>query len=75
MNTNVEEAAQMIEELGIVKAPVAKKAIPNCNIVCISGSDAQAILPGYLQTLLDLNPASIGGSLPGDDFYWSNEAE
>ena len=75
VNTNVEEAAQKIEELGIVKAPVAKKAIPNCNIVCISGPDAQAILPGYLQTLLDLNPASIGGSLPGDDFYWSNEAE
>ena len=75
VNTHVEEAAQLVETLGIVKAPIAKQAIPECNIVCITGSEAQAILPGYLQTLLDLNPASIGGSLPGDDFYWSNEAK
>lgn len=75
VNSDPAEAAQLIEALGIVKAPIAQKAIPNCNIVCITGADAQAILPGYLQTLLDLNPASIGGSLPGDDFYWSNAAE
>ncbi len=75
VNANPAEAAQLIEGLGIVKAPIAQKAIPNCNIVCIAGEDAKAILPGYLQTLLEIKPASIGGALPGDDFYWSNEAE
>lgn len=75
VNENVAEAAVKVEELGIVKAPIAQKAIPQCNIVCVTGEEAQAILPGYLQTLLDLNAASIGGALPGDDFYWSDEAE
>ncbi|MBQ9195958.1 MAG: ABC transporter substrate-binding protein [Clostridia bacterium] len=75
VNGNVEEAAKLVEELGIVKAAVAQKAIPQCNIVCITGDEAREILPGYLETLLALNPASIGGSLPGDDFYWHHEAE
>jgi len=26
-------------------------------------------LEGYLQTLYDANPESIGGAMPGDDFY------
>jgi len=75
VNSDAEAAAQIIDALGIVKAPIAQKALPQCNIVCITGEEARAILPGYLQTLLDLNPAAIGGSLPGDDFYWRHEAE
>ena len=30
----------------------------------------KAILPGYLQVLYDLKPESVGGAMPGDDFYW-----
>jgi len=25
---------------------------------------------GYFQVLFDQNPASVGGTLPGDDFYY-----
>ena len=70
VNANLAEAAAMVEELGIVKAPVAEKAIPFCNIVCIPGEEMKTMLSGYLQVLFDLNPASVGGQLPGDDFYW-----
>ena len=72
-NENVAEAAALLEKYIGVKAPIAQKALPACNIVCIAGEDAAAILPGYLQTLYDLNPAAVGGALPGADFYWVNE--
>ena len=62
-NENVAEAAQLVEKYIGVKAPIAQKVLPACNIVCIAGEDAAAILPGYLQTLYDLNPAAVGGAL------------
>ena len=55
---------------GIVKAAVAEKAIPDCNIVCITGDNMKTMASGYLQVLYDQNPESVGGKLPGDDFYW-----
>ena len=71
VNAQPAEAALLIDALGIVKAPVAQKAIPACNIVCISGEEMQAIVPGYLATLLDQNPASVRGKLPDEGFYWT----
>ncbi len=62
--------AELVVEYGIIeKQPIAEKAIPECNIVCISGNDAKTALSGYLQTLFDAEPKSVGGKLPGDDFY------
>ena len=70
--TNLEQTADRVVELGIVaKAPIAAKAIPFCNIVCITGADLKPTLEGYLKTLFDANPKSIGGSMPGDDFYYA----
>ncbi len=69
-NDHVSETAQLVEQYDIVKAAVAEKAIPYCNIVCISGSDMVPALKGYLQVLFDQNPASVGGAMPGDDFYY-----
>lgn len=73
-NENVEAAADMIVELGIVaKAPIAQKAIPYCNITYVDGAEMQEALSGYLQALYDLEPASIGGAMPGEDFYYIAE--
>lgn len=55
----------------IAKEPIAKKAIPNCNIVCISGEDMKKALSGYLESLYSFNPDLIGGSVPEDDFYYA----
>lgn len=63
-------AALSVQEEIIPKEPVAMKAIPNCNITCITGEEMKEALSGYLQVLNDLNPESIGGKLPGDDFYY-----
>lgn len=73
VNANVEEAAKLVEEVGIVKAPVAAKAIPYCNIVYIDGADMLGAVKGYLEVLRGLNPKAIGGELPSDDFYYMSK--
>ena len=70
VNENVTEAAQLVEQYDIVEADVAEKAIPACNIVCITGQEMMTSVQGYLQVLFDQNPQAVGGSLPGDDFYY-----
>ena len=71
VNANNADAAQLIAEYGIIEAaPVAEKALPYCNIVCITGSEMKDKLSGYLQVLADAEPSSVGGTLPGDDFYY-----
>lgn len=70
VNCEPAEAAQLIEAAGIIAAAVAEQAIPYCNIVCETGGAMQADLAGYLQTLFDADPASVGGALPGDAFYY-----
>ena len=77
VNANTAEAAELIGGYDIVDAAVAEKALPYCNIVCITGSEMKEMLSGYLQVLFDAAPASVGqdaetgeGGLPGDDFYY-----
>lgn len=70
VNANVAEAAQLVGQYDIVEASVAEKAIPYCNIVCITGEEMKTSVEGYFQVLFDQNPASVGGTLPGDDFYY-----
>jgi NitT/TauT family transport system substrate-binding protein len=72
VNENVEEAAQLVEEKDIFKAEVAKKAIPYCNIVFLTGDDMKKSVESYLDTLNSANPSSIGGKMPDDDFYFTN---
>ncbi len=70
INENPKEGAELVEQAGIVeKAAIAEKAIPYCNITCITGEEMKDALLGYLQVLYDLNPDSVGGTLPEEDFY------
>ena len=72
-SSDIEGTAALVAEYGIIEKPeIAKKALPECNIVCITGDDAKAALEGYLQVLFDQDPKSVGGNLPGDDFYSFN---
>ncbi len=69
--TDVDATAALVVEQGIIaKEPLAKMAIPNCNIVCLKGADIQNTLKGYLEVLFEQDPKSVGGSLPGDEFYY-----
>ena len=69
-NENAADAAAIIGEYGIVDAPIAERALPHCNIVCITGAELTEKLRGYLQVLYNADPAAIGGAIPDDDFYF-----
>ncbi len=68
---NVDQAAELVERFGIVpSAAIAKLAIPQCNLVYIDGEDMRSQIQGYYQVLYAADPASIGGGIPDDGFYY-----
>lgn len=71
VNKNIEEAAALIESYDIVKAVIAEKAIPYCNITCITGKEMKEKLSEYLNSLLEQNPEAVGGQLPDEAFYYT----
>ena len=74
VNADPDAASQMVEAQGILpKAAVAKRAIPNCHIVFVSGAEMKEQIVGLFQILFDANAKSVGGALPGEDFYYAAE--
>jgi NitT/TauT family transport system substrate-binding protein len=69
VNSDTDGAAKLIGSYGIVPEAVAKKALPYCNIVCITGTEMKTKLSGYLAELYAQNPKAVGGKLPEDAFY------
>lgn len=67
----IEQAAQYAEQFGILKAAMAVKAIPECNIVFKEGAEMKQITEGFLQVMYEADPASVGGALPDDAFYYN----
>ena len=65
------EAGELIEQTGVfTNGKVAAKAIPNCNIVFLSGEDMKKSMSQFLDIMSTISPASIGGAVPGEDFYF-----
>ena len=70
---DVEGTASLCESYGIIpKAAIAAKAIPQCGLTFVSGSEMEQQLGGYLQVMYDANPKSVGGAMPGSDFYYGS---
>ncbi len=69
-NSNIEQTAKIVGEKDIMPEEVAKQAIPNCNIVFLSGEEMKQSVSGFYQVLMDFQPKSIGGKLPDDAFYY-----
>ncbi len=71
INANLPQAGILAAKFGIVPdAALAQKAIPNCNITFIAGSDMKRIAAQNFAVLFEANPSSVGGALPKDDFYY-----
>jgi len=65
------DVAGVIEGSGVfAKGAVAAKALPNCNLCFIIGDNMQTVLGHFLEIMYKTQPASIGGAVPGDDFYY-----
>ena len=70
-NKDIDTTATLCETYGIIpKAAIAKKAIPNCNLTFVSGSEMKTKLSGYLTVLYNADKTSVGGKLPADGFYY-----
>ena len=67
---NTDEAAKLIGRYEIVPEPVAKKALPACNICCITGDSMVTLMQSYYAVLFDIDPASVGGSIPDGGLYY-----
>ena len=68
---NPDAAAELITQYGITpKAAIAKAAIPQANMVCITGKDMMEGIQGYFDVLWQADPTSIGGYIPDDAFYY-----
>ena len=69
--SDVEGTAVLCEQYGLIpKAALAQKAIPSCGLTFVTGAEMKTGLSGYLQVMFAANPKSVGGALPGDDFYY-----
>lgn len=71
LSGDTETVGAVIEESGVfAKGAVAAKALPNCNVCFITGEEMKAAMADFLQIMYETAPASIGGEIPGDDFYY-----
>ena len=66
-------AAALIGKYGIVPEKVAASALPYCQVTLITGEEMKEALSEYLGILFAQNPQSVGGALPGEDFYYTGE--
>jgi NitT/TauT family transport system substrate-binding protein len=72
VRANPEAAGNLAQkhELGL-RAAVLKDAIPKSNYVFIPLPQARPALEALFGAFLEFAPASIGGALPKDDFYYN----
>jgi NitT/TauT family transport system substrate-binding protein len=66
VNENLEAAASLCEKYNVMGKDVAIKAISECGINSLNKKQS---MEEFLQILHSLNPESVGGSLPDEEFY------
>ena len=68
---NMSDAAALQEELGtFLNNSVALDAMPYISMTNLTGEEMRTALSGFLSELYQANPDSIGGKMPGEDFYY-----
>lgn len=69
---NPVEAGALVEKHGLgLKAPVVAASIPNSNYVYVEAPLARPSLEALFKVFLEFAPASIGGSMPKNTFYFN----
>ena len=68
---DLDNTVAAVVELGVIpNEALAKQAIPNCNIVSVTGEDMKKSVSGFINVLLEADPQSVGGAAPDDEFYY-----
>ena len=77
INDSPEEAAKTIVEKGFIgTVDIAESAIPGCNIVLYQDKNLEAgknMLKTFYETLFEMDPASVGGTIPDENLYYSEK--
>lgn len=69
---NPADASKLVEKNEIMpSAALVEKAIPYCGITYKPAKDIKEQLNSFYKILFESNPASVGGNLPDEDFYYS----
>ncbi len=68
---NVEITATASEKFDIMPSAVVTSALERCNIVLITNEDAKNSVTPFLEILFEINPNSIGGAIPNEDFFYT----
>lgn len=72
VNENPKDASILVEKNEIMPgAALVEKAIPYCGITFSDALTEKTGLNNFYKVLFDSNPASIGGKLPDDAFYFA----
>jgi len=71
MTTNLTDAAQLASQFEIIpNAAIAEQALPRTHITFLNGTTMKQNLMGFYNVLYQANPATIGGRLPDEDFFF-----
>jgi len=68
---NAKDASVLVDKNEIMpSAALVEKAIPYCGITFKKAIDSKESLNAFYQILFDSNPASVGGKMPDEGFYF-----
>ncbi|MDR1754604.1 MAG: hypothetical protein LBR74_06850 [Eubacterium sp.] len=67
---NRTESAELIEKYGVLSQEQAYSILPFCKMDFIIGNDMKDRITEYYNIMYNFAPDSIGGALPGDEFYY-----
>jgi len=70
VHSDLEKTSELCETFGVLKKPIAMKAIPESHQVYIVGQEMKDGLEPFFEVLFKANPKSVGGALPSEDFYY-----
>jgi len=68
--SDTENTSELLDKYNIMKAEAAAKSIPNMNLFYMDKAELKESMTEYLQILFEANPQSVGGSVPGEDFFY-----
>ena len=71
MTNNIPAGAQLAVDFGLIPdADIAEQALPRTHIVFLTGEEMRRNLMGFYRVLYDEEPASVGGELPSENFFF-----
>ena len=71
MTNNIIEGAQLAADFGLIpNTTIGEAALPRTHLVFMTGEEMRRNLTGFYSVLYNAEPASIGGELVGENFFF-----